>query len=58
MNFGKIRSEPQGLIHGRITQRAPCWGVIEPIKVEKVVGLRDEAIRERKFTILLRRFFQ
>jgi hypothetical protein len=58
VNFGKIRSKPQGLIHSCITQRASIWRVIDPIPIEIIVSLRDQAICEREFTILFGRFFQ
>ena len=58
MNLSKIRSKAQGLIYGRVTQGASLWRGIDPIKVEIVVSVRDHAIREREFTILLGRFFQ
>jgi len=58
MNLSKIRSKAQGLIYSRITQGPSLWRAIDQIKVQIVVSLRDQAIRERECTIFLGRFFQ
>jgi hypothetical protein len=57
MRLRKIGAKPQGFIHRCITQSASLWCVIDPINVETVVSLRNQAVRDREFAVLLDRFF-